>query len=130
MKPPPGMKLPQGKCLHKSMYGLTLASRLFNHLLVSFFKELGFTSSPNDTCLMYLVSADQIVQVDIYVDDILLCSTTRDVTNTVTAQLGAKFDCVILGEISWCLGMRIHTSPCRHIITLYSDQYVQTILAL
>ena len=65
----------------------------------------------------------------IYVDDILLCSTTEDVANTVTAQLEAKFNCVNLGEISWCLGMRIHTSPCRHIITLDLDQYVQTILA-
>ena len=77
---------------------------------------------------MYLVSADQIVLVAVYVGDILLCST-EDVANTVTAHLEAKFNCVNLGEISLCLGMRIHTSPCRHIITLDLDQYVQTILA-
>ena len=35
MKPPPGMKLPKGKCLklHKSVYGLKQASRLFNQLI-------------------------------------------------------------------------------------------------
>ena len=56
MKPPPGMKLPRGKCLrlYKSVYGLKQASRLFNRLLVSFFTQLGFTTCPNDTCLLYL----------------------------------------------------------------------------
>ena len=56
-----------------------------------------------------------------YVDDILMCSTTEDLADEITAQLEAKFDCVNLGEISWCLGMRIQTSKCRHVISLDLD---------
>ena len=131
MKPPPGMKLPRGKCLrlHKSVYGLKQASRLFNRLLVSFFTDIGFTICPNDTCLMYFVKDSRIVLIAIYVDDILMCSTTEQLADEITAQLEAKFKCVNLGEISWCLGMRIQTSPCRHIITLDLDQYIHSILA-
>ena len=131
MKPPPGMKLPCGKCLrlHKSIYGLKQASRLFNQLLVSFFHQLGFTVCPNDTCLMYLVTTDELILVASYVDDILLCATSLALADDITTQFEAKFNCVNLGEISWCLGMRIRTSDCRHIVTLDLDQYIQTILA-
>ena len=91
----------------KSVYGLKQASRLFNRLLVSFFGKLGFTACPNDTCLMYLVRDDLMVLVAIYVDDIFMCSSTEEIGNEITPKLEAKFKCVSLGEISWCLGMRI-----------------------
>ena len=131
MKPPPGMKLPRGKCLrlHKSIYGLKQVSWLFNQLLVSFFHQLGFTVCPIDTCLMYLVTTDGLILVAIYVDDILLCATSLTLADDITTQLEAKFNCVNLGKISWCLGMRIRTSDCLHIITLDLDHYIQTILA-
>ena len=63
------MKLPGGKCLrlHKSIYGLKQVSRLFNHLLVTFFQQMQFTVCPNDTCLMYHTRPDQLVLVAIYV---------------------------------------------------------------
>ena len=79
IKPPPGMKLSSGKRLrlHKSIYGLKQASRLFNHLLVTFFQQMEFTTCPNDICHMYLMRSDQLVLVVIYVDDILMCSTTE-----------------------------------------------------
>ena len=67
--------------------------------------------------------------VAIYVDDILVCSTTEQLAEDITAQLEAKFKCVNLSEITWCLGMRIQTSECRLIITLDLDQYIQSILA-
>ena len=67
--------------------------------------------------------------VAIYVDDILMCSTTEQLAEDITAQLEAKVKCVNFGEISWCLGMQIQTSECRDIITLDLDQYIQSILA-
>jgi hypothetical protein len=94
------MKVPVGFCIEllKSIYGLKQASRLFHQLLVTFLLTLGF--------------------VAIYVDDLLLFTTTIELANEITAKLKAKFNCVDLGEITWCLGMRITTSPDRHTITL------------
>ena len=71
----------------------------------------------------------QIVLVAIYVDDILMCSSTEQLADDITAHLKAKFKCVNLGEISWCLAMRIQTSKCRHIITVDLNQYILSILA-
>ena len=80
MKPPPGMKYPNGKCLklHKSVYGLKQASRLFNQLLVSFLVSIGFVACPSDTCLMYLLrGSDILLIIAIYVDDLLVCASTE-----------------------------------------------------
>jgi hypothetical protein len=131
MKPPPGMKIPAGHCLrlHKSIYGLKQASRLFHELLVTFLLSIGFIASPPDTCVMYLIVGAQILLLAIYVDDLLLFATTEALADEVTAQLQAKFQCTNLGEITWCLGMHITTSADRHTITLDLDQYIQTIIA-
>lgn len=40
-----------------------------------------------------------------------------------------KFRYVDMGDITWCLGMRIQMSSSRHVITLDLDQYIQTVLA-
>jgi hypothetical protein len=47
----------------------------------------------------------------------------------ITKKLQDRFNCVNLGEISWCLGMYIHTSEDRHTITLDLEQYIKTIVA-
>ena len=102
MKPPPGMKLPKGKCikLHKSVYGLKQASRLFNQLLVSYLVSIGFVACPSDTCLMYLLRGSDIVLMAIYVDALLLCASCECIAAEVTNQLADKFRCVDMGEIA------------------------------
>jgi hypothetical protein len=47
----------------------------------------------------------------------------------IAAKLSAKFNCVDLGLITWCLGIRITTSADRHTITLDLEQYLTTIVA-
>jgi hypothetical protein len=64
----------------------------------------------------------------IYVDDMLLFTTTSELADEITAKLKAKFNCVDLGEITWCLGMCISTSADRHTITPDLEQYFTTIL--
>jgi hypothetical protein len=131
MKTPPGMKVPVGFCIEllKSIYGLKQASRLFHQLLVTFLLTLGFVANPSDTCVMYLSAGADFALLAIYVDDLLLFTTTIELANEITAKLKAKFNYVDLGEITWCLGMRITTSPDRHTITLNLEQYIKTIVS-
>ena len=131
MKPPPGIKIPRGKCLKllKSIYGLKQAGRLFNTLLISFLLEIGFIACPTDTCLLYQIKGDDFVLLAVYVDDLLMCSTTEEIADTITAQLADKFNVTSMGEITWVLGMRITTSSDRHTISLDLHRYIQNIIA-
>jgi hypothetical protein len=127
-----GMSIAPGFCLKllKSVYGLKQARRLFHELLVYFLLTLGFVANPNDTCVMYLGTGRFIALLAIYVDDLLLFTTTTELGDEIAAKLNAKFNCVDLGQITWCLGMRITTSADRHTITLDDlDQYLTTIVA-
>ena len=45
-----------------------------------------FTVYPNDACLMYHTRSDQLVFVVIYVDDILMCSSTNALADEITAH--------------------------------------------
>jgi hypothetical protein len=112
------MSISPGYCLKllKSVYGLKQASRLFHELLVSFLLTLGFVANPNDTCVMYLGAGLSIALLAVYVYDLLLFTTTPELGDEITAKLNAKFSCVDLGEITWCLGMRIIISADRHTI--------------
>jgi hypothetical protein len=127
MNTPFGMSIGPGYCLKllKSMNGLKQASRQFHELLVSFLQTLGFVANPIDNCFVYLDAGSSIAQFVIYVDDLLLFTTTPELGDNITA----KFNCADLGETTWCQGMRITTSADRHTTTLDLEQFVHTIMA-
>jgi hypothetical protein len=86
MKPPPGMSIGPGYCLKllKSVYGLKQASRLLHELQVSFLLTLGFVANLNDTCVKYLGAGLSIALLAIYVDDLLLFTTTPKLGDEIT----------------------------------------------
>jgi hypothetical protein len=130
MKAPAGVKIPFGMCFEmlKSIYGLKQAGRLFYQLVLAFLLTLGFICCPGDTCLMYLVEADNLALIMIYVDDLLLCTLTKEFGDILTEKLTAKFNCKDLGEITYCLGIHIVTSPCRYYIALDLDRYIKNMI--
>jgi hypothetical protein len=130
MLPPPGAKLPKGKCfqLLKSIYGLKQAGRLFYNYLSGYLKEIGFTESDADHCLLYIQKGTDVVLILVYVDDILMCSTSNELADVYTDLLHRKFSITNLGELVWCLGMRIRTSADRHSISLDLHRYIDVIL--
>jgi hypothetical protein len=54
------------------------------------------------------------VHLAIYVDDLLLFTTTAELGDEIAAKLNAKFNCVDLGEITRCLGMYLTTIEARY----------------
>jgi 3'-phosphoadenosine 5'-phosphosulfate sulfotransferase (PAPS reductase)/FAD synthetase len=89
---------------------------------------LGLVANPSDTCVMHLSAGADFTLLAIYVDDLLLFTITLELADEITAKLKAKFNCVDLGEITWCLGMGIRSSADRHTITLDLEQYLTTIV--
>jgi hypothetical protein len=130
MKPPKGMKVPRGKVLLllKSIYGLKQSSLLFHKLLRGFLSSIGFTQCLHDTCVFFQISGKDFALISLYVDDMLLATTTVELGDSIVAKLFEKFQVVDEGNFTWFLGMHIITSPDRHTISIDMSKYTQKIV--
>jgi transposase InsO family protein len=120
-----------GYCLKlkKSLYGLKQASRLFNELVTDFLLSIGFIQCMSDTCLFYFFTDDgSICIICVYVDDLLLCSTTEAMGDIITRKLEERFNVKDLGAFSHILGMEVTISEDRHTIELGHIQYITDML--
>ena len=97
MAAPVGTSLPKGKCytLLKSLYGLKQAARLWNKLLSSFLTSLGMVQCISDTCLFYSMTDSELTIICIYVDDILIASTSATIFQTYVTKLHDRFSLLI-----------------------------------
>jgi hypothetical protein len=89
--------------LKKSIYGLSVAPRLwFQHLLVAL-KEEGLVQSKHDACLMF--RKDLVIIV--YVDDLGLTAPNEDVINNLISSLRKKgFELTREGSFTEYLGIQ------------------------
>jgi len=110
MKPPPGLPLssPTLVCkLQKSLYGLKQASRQWYAKLSDTLKSLGFQLSQNDYSLFSKQTANSIVFVAIYVDDIIVTGNDIAAITSLKTCLDDQFKIKDLGELNFFLGMEI-----------------------
>ena len=75
-------------------------------VLSAFLLVIGFTQCVADSCLFYLVyTPTSFAIISVYVDDILLCTTTEDLKFSITAQLCERFKITDEGDFTWSLGI-------------------------
>ena len=92
--------------LKKSLYGLSVAPRLWYQHLWNALKELGLVASKHDACL--LLRKDLIVIC--YVDDLGIQAPTKDIVDQLIKQLRDKgFDLTFEGTFSEYLGIQYTT---------------------
>ncbi|MGH3053369.1 MAG: reverse transcriptase domain-containing protein, partial [Gaiellaceae bacterium] len=99
--------------LHKSLYGITQAPKLWYEHLTGALMRRGFTQSRLDPCLFYRGS---IILV-IYVDDCLLASKDDADLVKLIAELKEDFDLTEEGEISEYLGINVARQEQRFVLT-------------
>ena len=130
MKAPPGVRLPAGRCfkLQKSLYGLKQAARLWNKLLSSYLVSLGMTQCLSDSCVFFKRSGAEFTIVAIYVDDILVATSSLEYMQFYTTQLHDRFKTTNLGPVWWICGMRVYVAEDRKTIQLSHAQYVDSII--
>ena len=131
MRAPPGYPLPRGKCykLLKALYGTKQAARQWNLLISAFFLEIGLTRCTSDQCLYYRFDSDgTILIVCLYVDDIVIASSTLELYDEIFAHLHERFRANSLGELRWFLGMQIVQSEDRFTIRVSQMQYIRKII--
>jgi hypothetical protein len=107
MKQPPGYENPKAPhlvCkLDKSLYGLKQAPRAWFSRLSSKLQELGFLASKADTSLFIYNKSGITIFVLVYVDDIIVTSSSNKAISALLRDLGEAFALKDLGNLHYFL---------------------------
>jgi hypothetical protein len=130
MKQPPGFidsDHPTYLCkLDKSLYGLKQAPRAWFSRLSGKLLQLGFYASKADVSLFIFNKGGIQMYILIYVDDIIIVSSSSSATHRLLAHLQADFAVKDLGPLSYFLGIEVHHTSTGLILTQH--KYIQDIL--
>jgi histone deacetylase 1/2 len=130
MRQPPGYEdktRPHFVCkLDKALYGLKQAPRAWCALLSSKLVDLGFKASKADTSLFYYNKGKTIIYVLIYVDDIIVASSSQEATDALLSDLKKDFALKDLGDLHYVLGMEVKKVQSGIILT--QDKYATDLL--
>nr|GEZ48781.1 ribonuclease H-like domain-containing protein [Tanacetum cinerariifolium] len=108
MLPPPGFfdKNDKRVCkLKKSLYGLKLAPRQWNHKLYKTLIEAGFEQSKNDHSLYIKNDGNMSLYILVNVDDLVITGNSK--TENFKSFLNKKFKIKDLGELKYFLGIEV-----------------------
>ena len=115
MRQPPGFEdsaHPRFLCrLDKALSGLKQAPRAWHARLSSILTELGFTPSTADTSLFILRRPDITLYLLVYVDDIIVVSSSAVATDRLIHQLRTPSALEDLGRLHYFLGVEVHHLP-------------------
>ncbi|GJP81071.1 hypothetical protein CLOP_g11251 [Closterium sp. NIES-67] len=100
MVQPPGYEDGTGRVckLNKAIYGLKQAPRCWYNRLASALEGIGFRASACDESLFLMGEGESLVLLLVYVDDILLFSSSDKEIDGVQQKLTEQFKCKSLGE--------------------------------
>ncbi|KAK1616409.1 hypothetical protein QYE76_021926 [Lolium multiflorum] len=121
MKQPPGYedpRFPHYICkLDKSLYGLKQAPRAWYSRLSSELQELGFIASKVDTSLFLFRNSDITMFILVYVDDIIVASSSDAATTALLRKLNHDFALKDLGDLHFFLGIEVKKSSNGIVLT-------------
>jgi histone deacetylase 1/2 len=130
MRQPPGyenLQHPGHVCkLDKALYGLKQAPRAWYSRLSSKLRDLGFFASKADTSLFFYRKHGVTIFMLIYVDDIIVTSSSSEAIDAVLKDLRMDFALKDLGSLHYFLGIEV-----QHIsrgIVLSQSQYISEVL--
>jgi histone deacetylase 1/2 len=130
MKQPPGYedKSKNGYIckLDKALYGLKQAPRAWYSRLSSKLCQLGFKASKADTSLFFYQKGPITMYILIYVDDIIVVSSTQEATTCLLKDLRTEFALKDLGDLHFFLGIEV--KKINNGILLTQGKYVKDVL--
>ena len=112
--------------LQKSLYGLKRAPRQWYKRFDTFLCSINFKRADSDHCCYQRRSGKVSVILGIYVDDMLIASSSIKEIKLLKSQLSKEFDMKDLGKAKQILGMRISRSA--GCIKLSQKKYLQKVL--
>ena len=130
MRQPPGY---ENKCmskfvckLDKSLYGLKQAPRAWYSRLSTKLCSLGFVMSKSDTSLFVYNKSQVTIYMLIYVDDIIVASSSQRATDALLKDLSADFALKDLGDLHYFLGIEVQKTSAG--IVLNQAKYAADVL--
>jgi hypothetical protein len=130
MKQPSGYESsthPLNVCkLDKTLYGLKQVLRAWYSRLSMKLIKLGFVTSKADTSLFIYHKARVTIYLLVYVDDIIVTSSTPVAVTTLLEGLHSEFALKDLGVLHYFLGMQV--SRTRDSLVLSQEKYASEIL--
>lgn len=137
MKQPPGFE-DKNKLFHvcrldRSLYGLKQALRAWYSRLSTKLQQLGFAPSKSDTSLFIYNKSNTSIFVLIYVDDIIVTSSSNEAVKALLTDLNSEFALKDLGDLHFFLGIEVkknregglHLSQEKYAIDLLSRVELQ-----
>ena len=130
MRQPPGYEdssKPHHICrLDKALYGLKQAPRAWYSRLSTKLQELGFKTSKGDTSLFFYKRGKTVMFMLIYVDDIIVASSSSDATTALLSDLRNDFALKDLGDLHYFLGIEV--KKIGNGILLNQEKYASDLL--
>ena len=114
--------------LKKSIYGLKQASREWYLKFDQVIKKFGFKENKKDNCVYVKFRGSNFIFLILYVDDILLASSDKNMLMETKRFLSSKFDMKDLDEATYVLGIEIHRDRSRGILGLSQRAYIEKVL--
>ena len=112
--------------LKKALYGLKQSGRMWNKLLHEFLTSNKFTQSKSDYCVYIQDVGQDRVYLLIWVDDIIMLSTSNEAATRVKTLLISKFRMKDFGTISNFLGIEFQIYD--GFIKMHQSKYVCKLL--
>ncbi|CAI7902533.1 unnamed protein product [Closterium sp. NIES-54] len=108
-----------------SIYGLKQAPRCWYQKLAAVLEEMGFRTSSCDESLFLKGEGEKLVLFLVYVDDILLFSSSMKEIQNVQQQLMKNFKCKTLGEVKYYLGMHMERDLDHRWLKLHQEKFIK-----
>ena len=93
--------------LHKSLYGLKQATRVWNETLNEATTKEGFIQSKHDECVFIHNSESNVCYVIVHVDDMIFSSNSMSIINSKKEALNKYFELKSLGIGKNYLGIEV-----------------------
>jgi histone deacetylase 1/2 len=130
MRQPPGYEsfvTPDYMCkLDKALYGLKQAPRAWYSCLSSKLYTLGFASSKVDTSLFFYRKNGIIIFMLVYIDDIIVTSSSMEAVDVVLKDLYMDFALKDLGSLHYFLGIEVKSLS--NGVSLSQETYILDVL--
>ncbi|GKB82706.1 retrovirus-related pol polyprotein from transposon TNT 1-94 [Tanacetum coccineum] len=97
--------------LEKALYGLKQAPHAWYDMLSSFLISQDFSKSSVDPTLFIYRDGKELLLVQIYVDDIIFVASIPELCDLFSKIMCLKFKMLMMGKISFYLGLQISQSP-------------------
>ena len=131
MQQPEGFEVggPDHVCkLHKSLYGLKQAGRVWNKTLHSVLASMGFKRVQSDHGLYIYLRDGVRILMPVFVDDITLAGKDGAKIDSIIQELSQHFKLRDLGPTTQLLGMEIHRDRSKHLLSLSQSQHITNLL--